>query len=186
MREKGKQFLFLIRHQPSWWRYGDVYLIHIYMIYIVSYLSDEDTSTFLWFYILLNKNLSSRYTRNTTQRPHVYIYHIFLVLLQFEPYWKTHFNIVCNNKFEIFVTVHLISYGTEKKLEDIRSRNSKDRQCNGQQKKDKWTKGKTIVDKASYRKLKILQHEPHYNGGELRCYRSVNSSCSSSGAHHLC
>jgi hypothetical protein len=107
VREKGKQFLFLIRHQPSWWRYGDVYLIHIYMIYIVSYLSDEDTSTFLWFYILLNKNLSSRYTRNTTQRPHVYIYHIFLVLLQFEPYWKTHFNIVCNNKFEILVTKNL-------------------------------------------------------------------------------
>ena len=47
-------------------------------------------------------------------------------------------------------------------------------------------KEKQIVDKAPYRKLKILQHERHYNGGELRCYRSVNSSCSSSGAHHLC
>jgi hypothetical protein len=51
----------------------DVYLIQIYMINIVSYLLDEDTSSFLWFYILLNKNLSSRYTWYTTQRPHVYI-----------------------------------------------------------------------------------------------------------------
>ena len=41
--------------------------------------------------------------------------------------------------------------------------------------KRKSTYGKTMIYKILHRKLKIEQHEPHWNRGELMCFGRVNS-----------
>ena len=73
----------------------------------------------------------------------------------------------------------IITY--EGKIKDIkgvfRRRNMKDRQCNGQKKKDKNT---NMVDKILHRKLQIWTTRTK-DGGEIMCSGMVNSSCSTSG-----
>jgi hypothetical protein len=48
--------------------------------------------------------------------------------------------------------------------------------------KRKRTKKKTMVHKILYRILKIEPHDPHW---KTVCSRRVNSSCSTSGTHHV-
>jgi hypothetical protein len=74
----------------------------------------------------------------------------------------------------------IITY--EGKIKDIkgvfRRRNmKKDRQCNGQKKKDKNT---NMVDKILHRKLQIWTTRTK-DGGQLMCSGMVNRSCSTSG-----
>ena len=47
----------------------------------------------------------------------------------------------------------------------------------------KETKGQTMIYKKLHRKLKIEQHEPQYNRGELMFSIRVSSSSSTSGTH---
>jgi hypothetical protein len=76
---------------------------------------------------------------------------------------------------------------TEKEFEDtkwvIRIRKSKDRQHNGQKKKDKRTNNdlQNITYKTKDRVTRTLLKTE----GELRCSGRVSSSCSASGTHRV-
>ena len=65
----------------------------------------------------------------------------------------------------------------------IRIRKSKDRQHNGQKKKDKRTNNdrQNITYKTKY----LVTRTPLKNGGELRCSGRVSSSCSTGGTIHV-
>ena len=51
--------------------------------------------------------------------------------------------------------------------------------------KGKMTKGETMIYKRQYRKQKIEQHEPHNKEDEIRIFKRVNSSCSTSATRRV-